>query len=78
MIVDRVSLMSKRSAYNKNKGIKMGEVNTSRKFINKGPIKATPFSPQKLELMTLNMSQTLPRKAVRPQTAPANRALIRI
>ena len=80
MIDERVSLLSKRSAY-KNKGLRIGEINTSRMFIRKGPIKANQLSPPKLDLMSTNFSQTqqtlVLRKPVRPQTAPTNKAMIR-
>ena len=77
MIDERVSHLSKRSAY-KQKGLRIGDMNSSRKIFTKGPIKANLMSPQNLEFLSSNqsLSTTLPvRKAVRPQTAPANRAM---
>jgi hypothetical protein len=77
MIDDRVSHLSKRSAY-KHKGLRIGDMNSSRKVFAKGPIKANLMSPPQLDLISTHQSlqQTLPaRRAVRPQTAPANRAL---
>lgn len=77
MIDERVSHLSKRSAY-KHKGLRIENMNSSRKIFTKGPIKANLMSPHNFDLLSSNqsLSTTLPgRKAVRPQTAPAHRAM---
>jgi hypothetical protein len=76
MCDERASLMSKRSVY-KNKGLRMLEMNSSRKvFPGKGPIK-----PSNLEiLITPGMTSRMPvkqAKAMRPQTAPHQRGIPR-
>jgi len=55
MVDDRVSHLSRRSAY-KNKGLRIGEMNSSRKMFSKGPIKPNFVSPPQLEMMSSNFS----------------------
>jgi hypothetical protein len=76
MIEERVSHLSRRSAY-KNKGLRLIEINSSKKLYPPGPVKIGQIVQPQLDLLSSHFSQgksSMPsRKPVRPMTAPHNK-----